>query len=387
MDLIEALFWAGVAAIAYTYAIYPLCLVVLARLAPARESHGNDKAYRLPSATLVIAAYNEESVITKKIEDSLGLDYPKGFLTIFVASDGSTDATNRIVAEYSEQYGNVRLLSLPRSGKGRAINAAMREVATDITVFTDTNTEIERGALKKLARHFFDPGVGCVSGRLVYRNPSGAISGKGEGAYWRFETMLKRHESRLGYVAGANGAIYAIRSNLFEPLRANAINDDFTVSMKVVEKGALSVYEEEAIAYEDVAKDAKGEFLRHVRDGAGHYIAMLHLLPLLNPALGMRSFIYWSHRVLRWAVPFVMVALIVLNIILLERPVFKTVLQLQIGFYAAAALGLVASGAKRLPFFMYIPFYLCNLNCALFIGFLKALFKMQKPAWERTERA
>lgn len=387
MGLLEVIFWAGVATVAYTYVFYPLSLAVLARLAPLRTIHEDGKAYRLPTATLVIAAYNEEPVIAKKIEDSLELDYPADLLTIIVASDGSSDSTDRIVREYAERSGNVRLLSLPRSGKSGAINAAMREVTSDLAVFTDANTVFEKGALKKLARRFHDPDVGCVSGRLVYRNPSGNISGKGEGAYWRYETMLKRLESRLGYVAGANGAIYAIRRGLFEPLKKNAINDDFTTSMKVVEKGRLSIYEEEALAYEDVAKDTKGEFLRHVRDGAGHYIAMIHLLPLLNPLLGLRSFIYWSHRVLRWAVPFIMVALMSLNIILLDDPVFKGIFYLQSAFYICALLGLAASRARRLPFFIYIPFYLCNLNLALFIGFIKALFKAQKPAWERTERA
>lgn len=387
MGLLDVMFWAGIAVIAYTYALYPLSLMLIARLVPERAIHENERAYGLPTATLVIAAYNEESVIAKKIEDSLSLDYPADLLTIVVASDGSSDSTNGIVSGYARRSGNVRLLSLPRSGKSGAINAAMREVASDLAVFTDANTVFDKGALKKLARRFLDPDVGCVSGRLVYGNPSGNISGKGEGAYWRYETMLKRLESRLGYVAGANGAIYAIRRELFEPLEKSAINDDFTISMKVVEKGRLSIYEEEALAYEDVAKDAKGEFMRHVRDGAGHYIAMLHLLPLLNPLLGLRSFIYWSHRVLRWAVPFIMAALMFLNILLLEDGVFEDIFYLQSAFYICALLGFAASRARRLPFFIYIPFYLCNLNLALFIGFIKALLKAQKPAWERTERA
>lgn len=385
--MLEAVFWAGLATIAYTYALYPLALIAFARLTPERKYHENGGARAFPSATLVIAAYNEEHGIAKKIENSLALDYPRGLLTIIVASDGSSDSTNSIVSGYAGRNENVRLLVLPRSGKGSAINAAMREVASGIAVFTDANTEIERGALKRLARRFFDPNVGCVSGRLVYRNPSGSISGRGEGAYWRYETMLKRLESRAGYVAGANGAIYAIRRELFVPLEKSAINDDFTISMKVVEKGWLSIYEEEALAHEDVAKDARGEFMRHVRDGAGHYIALLHLLPLLNPALGARSFIYWSHRVLRWAVPFIMVALMSLNIRLLDRALFNALFYVQVIFYSTALLGLAASKAGRLPFFVYIPFYLCNLNLALLIGFIKAVLGAQKPAWEKAGRA
>ncbi|MBI4948565.1 MAG: glycosyltransferase family 2 protein [Deltaproteobacteria bacterium] len=385
--MLEVVFWAGLATIAYTYAVYPLALIAVARLGPERKYHENGAARALPAATLVIAAYNEEAVIAKKIENSLALDYPQGLLTVIIASDGSSDSTNGIVSGYAGKFGNIRLLSLPRSGKGSAINAAMREVASDIAVFTDANTELEKNALKRLSRRFLDPDVGCVSGRLVYRNPSGNISGRGEGAYWRYEAMLKRFESRIGYVAGANGAIYAIRRELFEPLEKSAINDDFTISMKVVEKGRLSIYEEEALAYEDVAEDASGEFMRHVRDGAGHYIAMLHLLALLNPALGARSFIYWSHRVLRWAVPFIMVALIFLNMRLLDGALFETLFYIQAIFYSTALLGLAASRARSLPFFVYIPFYLCNLNLALLIGFIKAVLGAQKPAWEKAGRA
>lgn len=387
MDALKLIFWAALCLLLYTYLGYPVLLFVLNKIIPPRGSGTAKKAFSLPGATVLVAAYNEEKVIAGKIENTLSLDYPEALLKVIIASDGSSDRTNGIVRSYMERHKNLSLLEFPRIGKSGVINNALRHIASEIVVFSDANTEFDPLALKKLMRHFLDPNVGCVCGRLIYRNPGGAVSGEGESFYWRYETLLKKMENRLGYIAGANGAIYAIRTGLFEPLRQGTINDDFVISMRIVEKGFRSVYEEGALAYEDVAKDMKSEFKRHVRDSAGHYIAVTHLLGLLNPLYGVKAFIYWSHRVLRWAAPFFMIALIIINLLLIDFSLYKGLLYLQAGFYAVALAGLLSVKHKFLPFFMYVPFYLCNLNLALLCGFLKAVTGAQKPAWERTERA
>ena len=235
--------------------------------------------------------------------------------------------------------------------------------------------------------HFTDPRVGCVCGRLIYNNPRGVISGKGESFYWRYETVLKKLESRIGYVAGANGAVYAIRKSLFEELPQKTINDDFTLSMKIVQNGFKCIYEENAIAFEDVACDMISEFKRHVRDGAGHYIAIVYLLKLLNPFLGIRAFIYWSHRIFRWFAPLMLIIIFILNIFLVDDFLFFIFLIFQLIFYAFALIGLCCVRKnKKLPFVMYIPFYFCNLNTALFYGFMRVVNGQQKVTWESTAR-
>jgi biofilm PGA synthesis N-glycosyltransferase PgaC len=221
---------------------------------------------------------------------------------------------------------------------------------------------------------------------LFYRNPGNTISGKGESIYWKYETALKQMESKLGYVAGANGAIYAIRRDLFETFPPRAINDDFTLSMKIVMKGFKSLYDENAIVYEDVAPTMQSEFNRHVRDGAGHYIAVVHLLGLLNPLLGLRSFIYWSHRIFRWMIPFLLILLFMVNISLLDEWSYRVLFILQCIFYSVAVIGWVGIKKANMPFLIYVPFYFCNLNAALFLGFLRAAANVQKTTWERTER-
>lgn len=385
----ELVFWAGAIIILYSYLGYPALLLLLNRLVPAAGPFADNS--RLPTVSLVIAAYNEEKVIGDKIKNSLEIDYPEESFEIVIASDGSTDKTNSIVGEWARRDRRVRLLELPRRGKSEAINRAMERIKGEIAVFSDANTVYSPDSIKRLVRRFNDPGsmTGCVCGRLVYKETGRAASGRGEGIYWRYETSLKMMESRLGFIAGANGAIYAIRKALFEPLAAGTINDDLVISMRIVRKGYRSVYEDKAVAYEDVAPTVESEFRRHVRDGAGHYLAVFHLMGLLNPLLGTRSLIYLSHRVLRWCAPFLMIMMLSANIALMGDNFYALLLVPHVGFYMLAIAGLliIKTMPWPMPFFVYGPFYFCNLNLALFFGFIKALTGSQGPAWERTERA
>jgi cellulose synthase/poly-beta-1,6-N-acetylglucosamine synthase-like glycosyltransferase len=386
LEIFIAIFWIEIGILLYTYVGYLLVLTGLTKLIPSNPPLDSIGLNNWPKVSLVVAAYNEERSIGGKINNFQTLDYPFEMVEAWIASDGSSDETNEIVQSFGKKDDRIHLLDFRRSGKSNALNQTIPFVTGDIVVFSDANTEFAPDALKQLTKHFSDPRVGCVSGRLIYRNPGGAISGKGETFYWKYETRLKVLESRFGFIAGANGAIYAIRRNFFEPLPLGTINDDFTLSMQIVKKGYRSIYEKDAIAYEDVAPDIGGEFKRHVRDGAGHYIAISHLLDLLNPLLGTRSFIYWSHRILRWAAPFILIALFFQNICLLNGKYFGTIFTLQVIFYGLALLGLAFAKSGKLPFFLYVPFYFCNLNLALVLGFLKAILGKQEVTWDRTER-
>lgn len=382
-------FWILVFFVVYAYFGYPIVLVILNKLLPfIRRNQSNTKVSdgALPTVDLLIAAYNEEKIIEAKILNAISLDYPAEKYNIYIASDGSTDQTNQIVKQLASVHANVHLLAFPRTGKSGMLNEAIKSLKADIVVFSDANTEYAKDAIKKLVSNFDRPCVGCVCGRLIYRNPGQVVSGVGESFYWRYETTLKKLESNIGYIAGANGAIYAIRRNLFVPFPKNTINDDFTLSMKIVENGHRSIYDDTAVGYEDVAPSMESEFKRHVRDGAGHYIAIIHLLKLLNPFLGVRSFIYWSHRIIRWAIPFLLIILVYVNYLLIDQLLYEIIFYCQISFYAIALLGWILSIFMKLPFIVYIPFYFCNLNSALLVGFLKAISGRQKTKWNSTER-
>jgi biofilm PGA synthesis N-glycosyltransferase PgaC len=387
MDIPVLIFWSGISILLYTYGGYPAILCIISKFFP---SHGiaRHTSSNWPEVDMLIAAYNEEKVIRNKIENCLSLDYPAEKLTVWIASDGSSDGTNEIVKEYMKRNSRIRLLEFTRSGKSGVINKALPQLEAEITVFSDANTEYDPGAIQRMVAHFADPNIGCVCGKLIYRNPGEVVSGKGESFYWKYETALKKMESRIGYVAGANGAIYAIRRSLFEPLPPNTINDDFTISMRIVEKGFKSLFEENAIAYEDVAPSMESEFKRHVRDGAGHYIAIGHMLGLLNPLLGARSLIYWSHRIFRWASPFILILVFIMNMFLIGNIFYGILFYAQILFYTLALIGLFSvTKIKNLPFIMYVPFYFCNLNTALLYGFMRGIAGVQKTMWESTARS
>lgn len=379
--MIEIPFWIIFCILIYAYFVYPIILLVLTIFFPLRNA--SQRIVAIPKISILVAAYNEGKLIQKKIENCLSLDYPKELVTIWIASDGSTDNTDAIVNTFQAQDSRVHLLSFHRQGKAATINMAFQHTSGEIVVFTDANTMIERDAMIKLIQPFKDAKVGCVSGRLIYRNPSKVASGRGENAYWRYETTLKSLESKIGYIAGANGALYAIRRGLFDALPSDTINDDFTISMRVVQKGYHSLYAPEAVAYEDVAPSLSSEFRRHVRDATGHYIAMLHLRGLLNPTIGVRSFIYWSHRVLRWVAPFNLICLLGLNLALYSIPVYRCLFFGQMVFYILALFGFICSRRRsNICIIFYAPFYFCSLNVALLLGFLKAISGSQERMWQ-----
>jgi len=231
------LFWISVALVAYVYAGYPLALALLARLRPKPGWKPPDD---LPAVTLVIAAYNEEDVIARKLENSLGLDYPSDRLQIIVAADGSSDSTAEIVRSYSDR--GVELSYSPeRMGKSAAVGRALSLARGDVVVLSDANNLYAADALRLLVAPFADPRVGAVSGAKVVSGEEGGV-GESEGAYWRYESFIKAQETRLGSCTGACGEILAVRRELLEPPPASVINDDFYIAMRVIRKGYRLVY-------------------------------------------------------------------------------------------------------------------------------------------------
>ena len=370
----------------YPYVIYPMILFLLNALFPKYSVKKEGINELLPSVDILIAAYNEEKIIGAKINNCLTIDYPHELLRIWIASDGSTDQTNEIVKSRYLDEGRVTLLEFPRTGKSGILNKAMKNLKSDIVVFTDADVMIERNAIMEIVKHFIDPNVGCVSTKNVRYNPNQITSGKGEISYWSYETMIKKMESNLGYLAGVSGTAYAIKRELFIPFYSNTINDDFELSMGIVKKGFKSVYDERAISFEDVAPSLESEFKGQVRDAAGHYIAIIHLLGLLNPFLGIRFLGFFSHRFLRWFSPFMLITILVLNPFLYDLAFFRSLLALQATFYSLALLGWAMAENKHLPFFLYAPFYFCNLNVTLLLGFWKAITGKQRAKWDSTER-
>src|SRR4051794_4310134 len=347
--MLAILFWVAVGCILHTYVIYPLLLITLDAIGQARGAWGylggNERRrplaqLGLPNVSVLIAAYNEQECIGRRIENLLAQDYPADKLEILVGSDASTDETDAIVQRYAAR--GVKLSRAERCGKAGVLSRLVSMANGDVLVMTDANTEFERDAVRLLVQPLRDEDTGLVCGRLRLHSPAGAPVV--ESAYWKLESLLKLYESRRGCVMGANGGIYAVRKELFPPLTAGTVVDDFVAALRVLEAGHEVRYEPEAVAHEETAPDHANEYRRRVRISAGCFRALSQHRGLLSPEHGFTAFTLWSHKVLRWFVPQAMVVALATNFALSFGSRFYAVLLIgQCTAYALAALGLLGA--------------------------------------------
>lgn len=394
MIALTIIFWICVGIVVYTYVGYGFILFLLVRLKrlfkkPTKPQPPAEGEW--PDVTLLICAYNEEDIIADKMQNCRSLDYPEGKLHIVFATDGSNDHTNDRLAEYPE----VTVLYRPeRMGKTAALNRAIPFVKTPLVIFTDANTHLNAMAIKEIVTCFQDAKVGCVAGekRIEVRTEDGIAAG-GEGAYWKYESTLKKWDSELCSTMGAAGELFAIRTALFEPMDLNMLLDDFIMSMLIVKRGYTIAYCKEAYACETGSAGLSEEKKRKVRIAAGGLQSIWRLKSMLNPfRYGIVSFQLLSHRFLRWSItPFCLMALIPLNLwLMLESGswLYITIWALQCLFYMLAALGYSdeLKGSKHT--LTYIPCYFLFMNLNVFGG-IKYLIKKKKGtgAWEKAKRA
>jgi len=375
-------FWAAAALLAQTYFLYPLWLLLLARVRPGRR--GSPARPRVwPTVSLVVAAHDEAGCIGEKLQNSLALDYPPDRLEVLIGSDGSTDGTDAIVQAHPDP--RVHLSSAPRAGKTSVLNRCIPAARGEVVVLSDANTRIEPGALRALVRHFDDPEVGAVCGRLQLYNPTRAEYE--ESAYWRYESWLKALEGTQGAVVGANGGLYALRRSLFTRLPPSTIVDDFVIPLRLLDQGYRILYEPAALASEETTEDYRREFGRKARIAAGNFQSLGLVPGLLSPLRGFPAFAFWSHKVLRWCAPALMLVTLAANVALLDRSFYRLTLAAQLAFYALAALGSMAIGPSRVRRIASVAYYFVTMNLAIVVGFWRFLRQSQAAAWERTARA
>jgi len=375
-------FWAAAVLLAQTYFLYPLWLLLLARARPGAGGRAGMPRV-CPTVSLVVAAHDEAACIGAKLENSLRLDYPADRLEVLIGSDGSTDGTDAIVRAHPD--GRVHLSAAPRAGKTTVLNRCIPAARGEIVVLSDANTRIDPGALKALVRHFEDPEVGAVCGRLQLYNPTRAEYE--ESAYWKYESWLKALEGRQGSVVGANGGLYAIRRALFTRLPPSTIVDDFVIPLRLLDQGYRVLYEPAALASEETTEDYGREFGRRARIAAGNFQSLGLVPGLLSPFRGFPAFAFWSHKVLRWCAPALMLVALAANLVLLDVPFYRLTLAAQIGFYALAAFGSLSIGPSPLRRLAGVAYYFVTMNVAIAVGFWRFLRQSQAAAWERTARA
>jgi poly-beta-1,6-N-acetyl-D-glucosamine synthase len=363
------LFWLFTGALIYTFFGYPLLITLLAKVR-CKPIH---QAPITPTITLFIPAYNEKEIIAAKLENSLSLDYPSEKLNIVVVADGSEDGTVAIC----QQYPAVTVYFQPeRQGKIAAINRGMPFIDSEIVVFSDANTMLDKGTLLAMARNFADPNIASVAGEKQ-------VLGGGEGLYWRYESHLKRCDSRVGNVIGAAGEIFAMRTALFIPSEADSVVEDFIMSMRLVETGWRVIYEPEAIAREAPSKSLAADWQRRTRIAAGGFQSIPRLWSMLNPAKGLIAWQYFSHKVLRWLTPFFLILAFITNLLLWERPFYQLVLFGQILFYVLAGTGYLLSRWGKESGIAYAIFFFCFTNLATIAGFWRYITKGQAVTWQK----
>ena len=377
-------FWACTVLTAYAYAIYPLLVWSLSGWLGRSSSTSLQDPERWPDLTLLIAAYNEEAVIEERILNALAMDYPPDRLEVVIGLDGCSDGTASIVRRFDDR--RLRVLEYShRRGKASVLNAAMAEIGSEIVMMSDANTAIDPHAARGLVRWFRDPAVGAVVGRLILTDPR---TGRNvDSLYWKYETFLKRCEGRLGALLGANGAIYAIRREIYVPIPPETIIDDFVIPLLAkLRSGGAIVYDYYAVAREETPADVSSEFHRRARIGAGGFQSIALLWRLLDPRRGWVALTFFSHKVLRWLCPFFLIGLFASNLLLLDRPYFGWTLGAQMAFYGVSLLADLVPKRIKLPKLIRLMTMFTSMNAALLLGFVRWISRRQNAAWRRTAR-
>ncbi|MFN0197625.1 MAG: glycosyltransferase family 2 protein [Planctomycetaceae bacterium] len=399
MTSLEIVFWSSAGLIVYVYALYPLLVWALSRTVtdPARrcadannhtaslrkKSSEQGAATDWPMVSVIIAAYKEEGIILQRLLNAVLMDYPVDRVEIIVGCDGAEDLTGELVGTFTDS--RVRLVQFPqRRGKASVLNDCVPLARGEIIAFSDANTMFDGDALKKLVRHFRDASVGGVCGKLILTD---AVTGENaDGMYWRYENFIKRAEARLGVLLGFNGAIYAIRKELYQPIPTQTIIDDFLIGMRIHLAEMKVIYDDSAIAREETAPHVQAEFHRRARIGAGGFQSLMWLSSLLHPRHGLLSWAFWSHKVLRWFCPLFMASALFANVALMNEQFYVRMLLAHELFYLTAMFGLSFATGRRWQKGLKLQALFVSVNAALLVGFWRWFRGIRSGTWKRTDR-
>jgi poly-beta-1,6-N-acetyl-D-glucosamine synthase len=381
--MVTILFWASVAGVLYTYFGYALLLTVCRLFCRGPASKADD-GY-LPTVSICLAAYNEAAHLRRKMENCLALDYPREKVQIMVGSDGSDDGTNEIAAEFAEA-GVVLHAFQPRRGKMAAVNRLVAAADGEICVFSDISELFEPDAVRKLVRHFADPGIGAVTGNHIYHATKTGL-GAGTSFYWKFQRFLQSVESRLWSVCACDGTIYACRRELFPFPPDETINDDNAVPAGILLQGKRVIFEPQAIARGDVLTRASRFFRQKIRGQAGRYQNFVNFPRMFVPWPLRRWWIFVSHLVLPVLVPWLLVLALVSNLWLatVGGDLYRWLLAGQFVVYGLALLGYAAERFRLYIPLVAIPFYFVTANLGSLIGCIAFFSGRQRAAWRKVE--
>jgi glycosyltransferase involved in cell wall biosynthesis len=363
----------------YVYFGYPALLWLFTRGLPDISHRRGEQT---PSVALIISCYNEVDIIREKLNNALELDYPKDLLQIIVVSDGSNDGTDEAVNEFEDKH--ITLIRQEgRLGKTMGINLAMEQVKADITVFSDANAMYANDAISKLVRNFADVEVGYAVGAALYTDGDQGASARNENLYWRYELAIKAMESRLHSVVGGDGAIYAIRSKLWEPLQQQDIND-FVNPLQIIAKGHRGVFDADARCFEETAGDFDREVARKERIVNRSIRGLMRVAQVMNPTkTGVFAFEVISHKLLRWLIPLFLLVGAAGSVILAFAGfgLFQLITAGIVLLLALTLAGFLSANRNQLPTWIATPYYFVMVNGYAVRGIVKALQGQTQVTW------
>jgi len=373
----------------HTYILFPLILDILSNKKVANHIIYTEQANDLPTVSILLAVYNEEKVIEAKILSTFKTLYPLNKVEFLIGSDASTDATNEIINRFAGQFPAIKLVEFEgRTGKSAIINKLAEQAANEIFILTDANVFFKENTVYQLVKHYKNTEIALVGGNIQnMRFKKDGISFQ-EKIYLSRENKIKYQEGLLwGAMIGAFGGCYSVRSNYFSPVPRNFFMDDFYITMHVLEAGGKTINELDALCYEDVSNKISEEFRRKVRISIGNFQNFGRYIKLLWPPLSGRAFAFFSHKVLRWIGPFLLILLLISSAVLGIQTFFFGLLfagqvLLMLAPIADAILKKVNIHVFLLRFVSH--FYLMNL--ALMIGFFKYIKGVQSNVWKPTQR-
>ncbi len=384
--VVRILFWGSLAAVVYTYFLYPLLLNGLSRIQKNRHRAAAPLCgSELPKVTMVISAYNEEQVLPEKIRNCKKIDYPEDRISFLFGSDGSEDGTREILEAIRDRRFEV-LIRPERRGKVQMLNTLVPRTQSDLVVFSDANTMYEPDAIREMVRLFADPRVGCVIGKqILYAPENDPESCRTESTYWRYENFIKTMESAFGAVPSVNGSIFAIRRELYRELPGQAITEDQVLGLRIMTEGHRGLFAEKAIAWEPVST-LTDELRRRIRISAGNFQSLFLVPRILDPRCGWVFFAFFSHKLLRWLVPFFLAVMLGSNLLLAGQPFYGSTMAAQGLFYLSGILGAAIPKLTGVFKILAIPKYFLAMNLAIVLGLARFLSGKQKVTWFKAAR-
>lgn len=385
--IIKIIFWTSFLLIIHPYTSYPLFL-----LFKARKEKQNFACYNktdLPFISIVMAVHNEDKILEKKIQSIFMSHYPQNSYEIIIGSDASTDQTNKILSKYAKKYSNLHFkIFKQRRGKIFIINELTKTAKAEIIVFTDADIIFTKNTLYELIKYFKEQKIALVDCNLQKKHTEKQGISIQESFYINFELFIKQKEGIIGgFMMGPFGAAYAIRKKLFEPVPANFLVDDFYINMKIIQKGFWSINNPKAIAFDNTIDEIQAEFKRKIRISAGNFQNLKEFSNLLFAKNSLLAFCFFSHKVIRWFTPILIILLIISSILLYKTSILYKIFSSLLFF--SLFIPFIDYFLRKNGFHIILLRFISHyyyMNLGLFIGLLKYIKGVKSNVWEPSKR-